>query len=62
MGCVSPKKTNFPTEHVVFPKGILEVEVINAVLLRDTSLILKMDPYLVLKVGEQIGKSLVHKN
>jgi hypothetical protein len=47
---------------VIFPKGVLEVELSSAVLLKDTSVIMNMDPYLVLKIGNQIHKSLVHKN
>lgn len=62
MGCISQKAIHHPTEVVMFPKGVLEVEVGHAVLLRDTSLVLKMDPYLVLKIGSQVLKSLVHKN
>ena len=45
---------SLPPEVVMFPKGVLEVEIVNAVLLRDTSIILKMDPYLVLKIGNQV--------
>ena len=51
MGCVNTKRPELPVEHTIFPKGVLEVEILNAVLLRDTAVMLKMDPYVKLKLG-----------
>jgi hypothetical protein len=63
MGCTSHRKIETPIlDGLIVPKGVLEVFIPNAVLLRNTSIVLKMNPYLVLKMGNQILKSLVHKN
>lgn len=51
-----------PVESVVYPKGILTVQLQNAYLFRDTALISNMDPYVILNLGQQTLKSLVQKN
>ena len=62
MGCARSNNATAPLEYSVYPKGVLTVELKDAILFRDTSVMLKMDPYLVLKIGDQAQKSLIQKN
>lgn len=62
MGCAKSSNVVAPLEHIVYPKGVLTVELQNAVLFRDTAVMMKMDPFAVLKLGDQTLKSLVQKN
>lgn len=62
MGCAKSSNATAPLEYTVYPKGILTVELKDAILFRDTSVVLKMDPYIILKIGDQVLKSLIQKS
>lgn len=51
MGCVKSTNIVLPVESVIYPKGVLTVELQNAYLLRDTALVSNMDPYVILNIG-----------
>ena len=53
MGCEKSSNPILPVELIVYPKGVLTVELQNGYLTRDTSMMLKMDPYAVLTMGGQ---------
>jgi hypothetical protein len=66
MGCGASIENEVAVEPfikaIMYPKGILDVEILNGVLERDTAVMMKMDPYAQLSLSGKMFQTKVLKN